>query len=68
VDSYAGFEVLTAVVMRNGVFWHITPYSMALFCCLLHVGFLLDVLFDPEDGGDIFPYGVIFQKIKLFAG
>jgi hypothetical protein len=24
---YAGFEVLTAVVMKSTIFWDITPYS-----------------------------------------
>jgi hypothetical protein len=30
-------------------------------------GFLYDLFFDPEDGGDIFlPHGVISQKVELF--
>jgi hypothetical protein len=45
-------------------------------CYLLHIGFLLGLFFDPEDGGDMFPrnvglffnwlHSVISQKIKLF--
>jgi hypothetical protein len=27
-------------------------------CCLLHDGFLLVLLFDPDDGGDMFPPNV----------
>jgi hypothetical protein len=39
-----GFEVLTAVVMK----------SRALIVTCLHAGFLLSLLFNPEDGGDMF--------------
>jgi hypothetical protein len=65
-----GFEVLTAVVMKIPVFWDITPYSslkvnqlfggkcrlhlQSFACFLLHAGSLLGLLFDPENGGDMF--------------
>jgi hypothetical protein len=44
-------------------------------CCLLHAGFLLDVFFNLEDGGDVPSIGqlifkglhsVVSQKIELF--
>jgi hypothetical protein len=31
-------------------------------CCLLRAGFLLDILFNPEDGGDVF-----FRSICSFS-
>jgi hypothetical protein len=37
-------------------------------CCLFHFGFLLGILFNSEDGGDMFlprPHGIISQKIEL---
>jgi hypothetical protein len=30
------------------------PSKQSSACYLLHAGFLLDLLFDPEDGGDMF--------------
>jgi hypothetical protein len=55
---YVGFEVLTAVVMKSYIFWDITPCSPfkvnQRFCYLLHAGFLLALLFDPEDGDGLF--------------
>jgi hypothetical protein len=54
------FEVLTAVVMKNYIFWETTPWSplkvnrrFVLATCL-HACLLLGLSFDPEDGGDIF--------------
>jgi hypothetical protein len=47
------FEILTTAVMKSSVFWDIMPYKLPV-CCLLHAGILLDVFFDPEDGGDVF--------------
>jgi hypothetical protein len=58
-------EVLTAVVMKSSLFWDITPCSplkvnrhfrrtrRASAFYLLHVGFLLSVFFNPEDGGNM---------------
>jgi hypothetical protein len=58
-------EVLTAVVMKSSIFWDITPCSplkvnrcfrrtsRASACYLPHVGFLLGVFFNPEDGGNM---------------
>jgi hypothetical protein len=31
---------------------------MGYACYLLHAGFLLGIVFDPEDGGNIFPRNV----------
>jgi ABC-type uncharacterized transport system permease subunit len=45
-----GSEVLTAVVMKNYIFWDIT----GSVCYLLHVGFLPGLGFEPKDGGDMF--------------
>jgi hypothetical protein len=30
LHTYAGFEVLTAVVMKSSVFWDITPCTLVL--------------------------------------
>jgi hypothetical protein len=40
-----GFYVLPAVVMKSTILWDTTP-------CI--PGFLLRLLFDPKDGGDMF--------------
>jgi hypothetical protein len=85
----AWFQVLTAVVVKNSVFWDITPCSLLKVsrrfgrtygfhlqnwrvsqarnrheadskqmlinsCCLLYAVFLLGLLFNTEDGGDMF--------------
>jgi hypothetical protein len=66
---YVGSEILTAVVMKNSIFWDITPRSLlkstdvseehvasilSSACYLLRAGFLRGLFFDPEDGGDMF--------------
>jgi hypothetical protein len=33
---------------------YIPVYDLSSACCLLHSGFLLGFIFDPEDGGDMF--------------
>jgi hypothetical protein len=50
-----GFEVLTAVVMKNTILWDMTPYSLlkANHHTSFHACILLG-LFDPEDGSDMF--------------
>jgi hypothetical protein len=39
-------------------------------CYPLHVGFLLGLFFDPEDGGEMLTFsgihGIVFQKTELF--
>jgi hypothetical protein len=63
--SCAGFEVLTAVVIKSYIFWDITPCSLlkinrrfgrtyALLATCFHAGFLLGLFFGREDGGDMF--------------
>jgi hypothetical protein len=47
--EHIGFEVFTAVIMKSSVFW-----GNGSACHLLHAGFLLDLFFDPEDGGEMF--------------
>jgi hypothetical protein len=61
-----GFKLLTAVVMKNSIFWDITQYSplkvnrcfggesRGFACCLLQSGLLLGLFFDPEDIGAMF--------------
>jgi hypothetical protein len=46
-----GSEVLTAVVKKRSLFWDIMP---CLLITCFHAGILLGLLFDPEDGSDIF--------------
>jgi hypothetical protein len=52
------FEVLTAVVMKSSNFWDITPCSPLKVNCsachLLSHWFLVRLILDPEDGGDMF--------------
>jgi hypothetical protein len=64
----AGFEALTTVTMKSGVFWVVTPcnwetcryfgeiYSLGLRVWRVRIAacFLVDLLFGPEDEGDIF--------------
>jgi hypothetical protein len=51
-----GFEVFTAVVMKNIIFWDIKPCSPLKFklAICFHAGFLLGLFCDPVDGGNIF--------------
>jgi hypothetical protein len=56
------FEALTAVSMKNAVFWDVAPCRS----CLLppvHVGFFARGFFCPEDGGDAFLRNVGSHKI-----
>jgi hypothetical protein len=59
--------------MKISTFWDITPCNpltltevseeyVALLSTCLHVGFLLSLFFDPEDGGDMF-----LRKVSLLA-
>jgi hypothetical protein len=52
---YTGYQILTEVGKKNSILWDITMQSIdgqpAFY--LLHDGFLLDLFFDPEDGGDM---------------
>jgi hypothetical protein len=64
-NTIAGFQVLTAVVMKSTIFWHITPCSTlkvsrrfggtsTLLATCFHASFLLGSFLDPEYGGDMF--------------
>jgi hypothetical protein len=57
-SHYIGFGVLTAVVMKGSIFWVIMLYSPLEVnqraCYLRHAGFLFGLLFNPEDGGEMF--------------
>jgi hypothetical protein len=37
--------------MQISIFWDMKPCSPAKAFCLIHTSFLLDLLFNPEDGG-----------------
>lgn len=50
----AGFEVITAVLMKCTITWGIMPCA----CRLFHDSFLLGLLLDSEDVGDIFLWNV----------
>jgi hypothetical protein len=64
---------------HNGVYekYYFLGYN-TLFVTCFHAGFLHGLIFDPEDGGDMFLrklrmtfnglHGVISQKIVLFMG
>jgi hypothetical protein len=63
-------NVKTHVLLKNSVFWDVTPCSpvkgkrrfggtcLRSACSLLYAVFLFGLFFGPEDGGDIF-----FQNI-----
>jgi hypothetical protein len=74
VVTYVGFEVLTAVVMKNTVFWDITPCSRmkvraASRATSFHSCILLGSLLDPEDGGDVIlrnlAGGILYVALNL---
>jgi hypothetical protein len=48
----AGFEVLTAVVVKIHIFWDITPYRFSYD--LLHARSFLGLFFESEYGGNMF--------------
>jgi hypothetical protein len=61
VYVFVGFRVLTAIVMKVSIFWYITrcgPLQVSGrfggTSCLLHAGFLLELSFNTEDGGNVF--------------
>jgi hypothetical protein len=80
------FESVNNRFVNSSIFWDITPFIQLkvnrLFggkissFYLLHAGFLLGLLFGPDDGGEMLLrnvsglfsglHGVISQKIKLF--
>jgi hypothetical protein len=41
-------------IIKNTIFWDITPCCPPLLATCFHAGFLLGLFFDPEDGGDMF--------------
>jgi hypothetical protein len=53
------FEVLTAMIVKSSILCYITPCSPLTadvseeHVACFHVGFLLGVFFDPEDGVDV---------------
>jgi hypothetical protein len=55
------------VDVKNVIFSDRTLYSSlevkfaSTACCLLHAGFLLDLLFNPKDGGDMFLRNVVIS-------
>jgi hypothetical protein len=51
VDKIA---ILTAVLLKNSVYWDVTESQLICASCLLHVDFLLLPLFGPEGGGDMY--------------
>jgi hypothetical protein len=68
VKSNVGFEASTAVVLKSSIFWHTTPSSSLKVShrfggtfrhhhqeqiYLLQAGFLLGLVFGPENGGDV---------------
>jgi hypothetical protein len=58
------------VIMKSFVIWDTMPCSLSIAqhftgsaCYLFHVGFLLDLFFDPEDGAAYFSKTLIdFQQ------
>jgi hypothetical protein len=73
VSSLGGCEVFTAMAVKSVVFWDVMLYSseksrrfegIYLYCAcnLLLAGFLLGLLFNPEDGGYVFRNVGLFQN------
>jgi hypothetical protein len=78
VLNFVEFGVLRVVVVENSVFWDAMPYSplkvnhrfegtryLHLVCSLLHAGFLLVLLFNPEDIGDLFLENDLMSYMEL---
>jgi hypothetical protein len=71
------FEVLAVVFMKSSIFWDITPCGLlkvnqcfrethrlhvqAVLATHFHAGFLLGILFGPEDGDDV-DYIVLYAR------
>jgi hypothetical protein len=78
--QFSEFEVFTAVVKKSPILWDITPYSplkairdfrgtclKPIVCYLLHAGFLLDLFFNSEDGGDMFLRNIGWHSVEHTA-
>lgn len=54
-QTYVGFKVLRAVVIKKFIFRYIMSCirEASSDCYLIHTNFLLGLFFDPEDLGDI---------------
>jgi hypothetical protein len=66
-------------LLRSSTFWNISPCDPekveSSAGCPIHIGFLLQELFEPVNGGDVLPkrrlnfsglHGVTSQKAELF--
>jgi hypothetical protein len=51
ISFNVGFEVLTAVILKNSILRDMTPYTAYY---LLHAGFFLALFFDTEEGSEMF--------------
>jgi hypothetical protein len=54
--NYIGFQVFPAVIMKSSI-----------FCCPLHAGSLLGLLFNPEDGDKMFLRNVSLLSMDYLA-
>jgi hypothetical protein len=61
-----GFEVFTAVVMKNSVFWDVTTCSPSKATCF-RTGVLLGLFFDHEGGGYMFFQNVGWLSTDFMA-
>jgi hypothetical protein len=54
IKEYIACEVLREAAIKNSVFWHIRVRPCSRHCYLLHAGIFFGLVFDNEDGSDMY--------------